>query len=183
MDDDSNYSVDSDNESGYSSEQISPEIVHNSNDEYRTNSLETGAKPYASYLGKAQTGQHKITFKTSGTNDYVVIVKKHSNDKYINHIYIKGGDNTYLNVPTGTYDFYFYSGKGWNPNKKAGRFTGGFVEYETMEKDGPKRLEVKETTNDDGDTYLSIQGGEYILYPVSNGNLILQRADINDVLK
>ena len=183
MYDNSNYSADSNNESGYSSEQISTEIVHNSNDEYRNNSLETGAKPYASYLGKAQTGQHKITFKTSGTNDYVVIVKKHSNDKYINHIYIKGGDNTYLNVPTGTYDFYFYSGKGWNPNKKAGRFTGGFVEYETMEKDGPKRLEVKETTNDDGDTYLSIQGGEYILYPVSNGNLILQRADINDVLK
>lgn len=181
-DDNSNYSVDSNNESSYSTEHEPNETTYISYNEYRNNSLTTGAKPYASYLGKAKTGQHRISFKTSGPSDYIVIVKRSSNDAYINHIYIKGGDNATLNVPSGTYDIYFYSGRGWNPNKQTGRFTGGFVENEVMQKDGPQAFKVQEITKDDG-TYISYQGGQYTLYPVTNGNLVLQSADINNVFR
>ena len=181
-DDNSNYSVDSDNESSYSTEHEPNETTYNSYNEYRNNSLTTGAKPYASYFGKAQTGKNFIDFKTSGSSDYVAIVKRHSNNKYVNHTYIRGGDNARLYVPSGTYDVYFYSGSGWNPNMVVGQFTGGFVEGGTMQKDGPIQLVSETITLDDGSTQLRTAYMEYTLYPVSNGNLVLQSADIDNVL-
>ena len=181
-DDNSNYCVDSDNEPGYSTEHEPNGTTYNSYDEYRNNSLTTGAKPYASYFGKAQTGKNFIDFKTSGSSDYVAIVKRHSNNKYVNHTYIRGGDNARLYVPSGTYDVYFYSGSGWNPNMVVGQFTGGFVEGGTMQKDGPIQLVSETITLDDGSTQLRTAYMEYTLYPVSNGNLVLQSADINSVL-
>ena len=181
-DDNSAYSVENDNGTNYSSDQESNETAYNSYEAYRNNSLETGAKPYASYFGKAQTGKNFIDFKTSGSNDYVAIVKRHSNNKYVNHTYIKGGDNARLYVPSGTYDVYFYSGSGWNPNMVVGQFTGGFVEGGTMQKDGPIQLVSETISLDDGSTQLRTAYMEYTLYPVSNGNLILQSADIDNVL-
>lgn len=181
-DDNSYNSVDNENESSYSTEQESNVTTYNSYDEYRNNSLTTGAKPYASYFGKAQTGKNFIDFKTSGSSDYVAIVKRHSNNKYVNHTYIRGGDNARLYVPSGTYDVYFYSGSGWNPNMVVGQFTGGFVEGGTMQKDGPIQLVSETITLDDGRTQLRTACMEYTLYPISNGNLILQSADINNVL-
>ena len=180
-DDNSNYSVDTNNESSYSTEQESNETT-NSYDAYRNNSLRTGAKPYAPYFGKAQSGKNFIDFKTSGSSDYVAIVKRHSNNKYVNHTYIRGGDNARLYVPSGTYDVYFYSGSGWNPNMVVGQFTGGFIEGGTMQKDGPIQLLSETITLDDGSTQIRTAYMEYTLYPVSNGNLILQSADIDNVL-
>lgn len=136
-------------------------------DEYRNNSLKTGSKPYASFFGRAKTGEDYIDFKTSAGNDYVVIVKRHKDGRYINHIYIQGGDNARMYVPDGNYDVYFYSGYGWNPNKQVGRFTGGFVVGGDMQKDGPVKLES---------AYL-----EYTLYPVVNGNLVLEGANVDNV--
>ena len=101
---------------------------------------------------------------------------------YVNHTYIRGGDNARLYVPSGTYDVYFYSGSGWNPNMVVGQFTGGFVEGGTMQKDGPIQLVSETITLDDGSTQLRTAYMEYTLYPVSNGNLVLQSADINNVL-
>ena len=181
-DDNTNYSLDSDNGASYSAEDEPNETTYNSYDEYRNNSLTTGAKPYASYFGKAQTGKNFIEFKTSGSSDYVAIVKRHSNNKYINHTYIRGGDKARLYVPSGTYDVYFYSGSGWNPNMVVGQFTGGFVEGGTMQKDGPIQLVSETIPLDDGSTQLRTAYMEYTLYPVSNGNLVLQSADINNVL-
>ena len=136
--------------------------------EYRNNSLETGDKPYRDYFGRERTGQNYFYFKTSGRSDYVVIVKRHYDDAYINHIYIQGGDNAYLYVPDGTFDVYFYSGEGWNPYKEVGQFTGGFV-MGTMQKDGPVELES---------AYM-----EYTLYPVAHGNLRLENENVNNVLR
>lgn len=180
-DDNSNSSVETNNESSYSTEQESNETT-NSYDAYRNNSLRTGAKPYAPYFGKAQSGKNFIDFKTSGSSDYVAIVKRHSNNKYVNHTYIRGGDNARLYVPSGTYDVYFYSGSGWNPNMVVGQFTGGFIEGGTMQKDGPIQLLSETITLDDGSTQIRTAYMEYTLYPVSNGNLILQSADIDNVL-
>ena len=180
-DDNSNYSVDTNNESSYSTEQESNETT-NSYDAYRNNSLRTGDKPYAPYFGKAQSGKNFIDFKTSGSSDYVAIVKRHNNNKYVNHTYIRGGDNARLYVPSGTYDVYFYSGSGWNPNMVVGQFTGGFVVGGTMQKDGPIQLLSETITLDDGSTQLRTAYMEYTLYPVTNGNLVLQSADIDNVL-
>ncbi len=134
--------------------------------QYRYNSLETGDKPYREFFGRERTGQNYFFFKTSGKSDYVVIVKRHYDDVYINHIYISGGDNAYLYVPDGTFDVYFYSGQGWNPYKEVGNFVGGFV-VGSMGKDGPVELES---------AYM-----EYTLYPVKHGNLRLESADVDEV--
>ena len=140
--------------------------MYDPDEEYRNNSLETGDKPYRDYFGRERTGQNYFYFKTSWKSDYVVIVKRHYDDAYINHIYIQGGDNAYLYVPDGTFDVYFYSGEGWNPYKEVGQFIGGFVNG-NMQKDDPVELES---------AYM-----EYTLYPVKYGNLRLQGADINEV--
>lgn len=179
--DNSNYSVETDNESSYSTEQESSE-TNNSNDAYRNNSLKTGSKPYASYFGKAKTGKNFIDFKTSGSSDYIAIVKRHSNNSYINHVYIKGGDKARLYVPSGTYDVYFYSGNGWNPNMEVGQFRGGFVEGGITQKDGPIQLISETIEMDDGQIHERTAYMEYTLYPVVNGNLKLQSADIDNVL-
>lgn len=134
--------------------------------EFKYNSLSTGAKPYKDFFGRERTGRNYFKFKTSGSGDFIVIVKRHYDDTYINHIYIQGGDNAYLYVPDGTFDVYFYSGEGWNPYKGVGQFTGGFVNGD-MQKDGPVEL---------ASAYM-----EYTLYPVKYGNLRLQGADMNEV--
>lgn len=143
------------------------ETVSDPDEPYYNNSLQTGAKPYASYFGKARKGSNYFTFNTSEGSDYVVIVKRHSDGRYINHTYIRGGDNATLYAPDGTFDVYFYSGTGWNPNKTVGSFTGGFVFGGTTQKDGPVDLR---------NAYM-----EYTLYPVQNGNLRLEGADEGEV--
>lgn len=136
-------------------------------DTYIDNSLETGSKPYSSQLGKARTGRNYLTFKTSGSTDFIIIVKRARGNKYVNHIYIKGGDNATIYLPNGRFNIYFYSGKGWNPYKQKGELTGGFVTWESLQKDGPI------------DLYSGY--GEYTLYPVQNGNLQLKSANVDEV--
>lgn len=134
---------------------------------YKNNSLETGSKPYSSQFGSPLTGDNYFDFKTSSGHDYVVIIKTSYDNRYINHVYIRGGEKARLYVPDGNFDVYFYSGKGWNPNKKVNQFTGGFTTGGSMQKDGPVEL------------YSAYM--EYTLYPVTNGNLRLKGADVDDV--
>lgn len=138
---------------------ISEEIYN----KYKDNQLKNGSKPYSTYYGKSKTGENWISFKTSGDCDYVVIVKKHSNQKVYNHIYIRGGYSGKVYLPNGVFDVYFYSGKGWNPNKNNGNVIGGFVSEESHQKDGPIDLNY---------SYC-----EYTLYPVAYGNLTLDQTN------
>ncbi len=132
-------------------------------EEWGNNQLFTGAKPYSTYFGRGQSGDNDLSFKTRGDCDYIVIVRRASDNRYIDHIYIRGGASAKMYVPDGHYYVYFYSGKGWNPNKKKGNLTGGFVSMESQQKDGPIDLVSA--------------WGEYTLYPVSNGNLTLKSAN------
>jgi hypothetical protein len=134
---------------------------------YGDNQLHTGAKPYKSHYGEALTGGDYMKFKTQQGCDYVVIIKQASDDKYFNHVYIRGGENATLYLPDGTYMVYFYSGKGWNPNKRKGHLNGGFIYSESTQKDGPVTL--------------SSSYCEYTLYPVVDGNLTLDEADDSEV--
>lgn len=149
------------------SEDIQENNEQSEYDTYIENSLETGSKPYSSQLGKARTGRNYLTFKTSGSTDFIIIVKRARGNKYVNHIYIKGGDYATIYLPNGRFNIYFYSGKGWNPYKQKGELIGGFVTWEFLQKDGPI------------DLYSGY--GEYTLYPVQNGNLKLKSANVDEV--
>ena len=149
------------------SEDIQEDNEPSEYDTYIDNSLETGSKPYSSQLGKARTGRNYLTFKTSGSTDFIIIVKRASGNKYVNHVYIKGGNKATIYLPNGRFNIYFYSGKGWNPYKQKGELTGGFVTWESLQKDGPIDLHSGY--------------GEYTLYPVQNGNLQLKSANVDEV--
>ena len=139
--------------------------------DYSNNRLYTGARPYRSYYGGSKTGGNEFSFKTASGSDYIVMIKMHANNSYIDHKYIRGGETATIKVPDGTYDVYFYSGNGWDPKKSVGNCIGGFVSDELIQKDGP----ITMSTTYEGDYYYN-QTCSYTLYPVYNGNLSLQRA-------
>lgn len=140
----------------------------NEYNEFIDNQLSTGSKPYAQFFGKATTGNNYFVFKTSGDDDYVVIIKWHGYDNVVNHTYIQGGKSARLYVPDGDFDVFFYSGKGWNPNKDNGRVSGGFVSRESWQKDEYVSVHSESVT--------------YSLYPVTNGNLSLQGSNASEAL-
>lgn len=131
-------------------------------EKYIDNQLETGDQPYSTEYGTGWTGDNYLDFKTSGACDYIIIVRTVNNNKVINHVYIRGGESARLYLPDGSYNIYFYSGKGWNPDKQKGNVVGGFVSNESTQKDE--------------DVSLYNRYGEYTLYPVQHGNLILDNA-------
>ena len=136
-------------------------------DTYINNQLKTGSKPYKKYY-KSHTGDNYLDFKTSGC-DYVIIVRNYSNSHVVNHIYVRANETGRLYLPNGTYNIYFYGGKGWNPNKEKSHVRGGFVsENGPIQKDEYVRLY---------DQY-----GEYTLYPVQNGNLHLEESSEEEAL-
>lgn len=135
--------------------------------EYADSSLTTGSKPYASYFGKEHHGPNKITFKTSGEDDYLITIKDVETDQVINHVYIQGGDAAALTIPNGTYNFGFYTGKGWSSTKTIGKVKGGFMMHSYMQKDDSVSIHNQDAV--------------YTLYPVTNGNLRLQSADADEI--
>lgn len=122
---------------------------------YIDNRLQTGDTPYknAKLSGSGST----IEVKTAAgeENDVVVIIKH--NGKIVRNAYIQGGDSYQFSIANGTYQVFFYGGKGWNPDKKmAGGYTGGFVSNESFSKDKAVTLDY--------------QGLNYELIPQRNGN-------------
>lgn len=141
-------------------------IVDNDYDAYIDNQLMTGSKPFNDYYNSL-TGDNYLDFKTSGC-DYVVIVRDYNSSDVVNHVYIRAEDTGRLYLPNGTYNIYFYGGKGWNPEMQNGNVKGGFVSEGHVQKDGPVDLYN--------------QCGVYTLYPVQDGNLQLQKASKDEAL-
>jgi hypothetical protein len=112
-------------------------------DKYINNSLFTGATPYSQYYGRNSTcddyGCSEIKVRTSNS-DVIVTIKK--NDKVVRHAYINSGSGSTFSFPNGTYQTFFYYGKGWNPEKemKGGEMKGGFITNESFGKDDPQYL-------------------------------------------
>ena len=70
-------------------------------------------------------------------------IKKHG--EIYRHAYIKAGSQYTFEFPNGTYQPFFYYGKGWNPEKvmkvtDCGLLRGGFIEDEHIGKDDPQTL-------------------------------------------
>ena len=123
--------------------------------EYIYNSLETGNIPYKNNILKGSSSQIRIITSANTDCDLVTIVKK--NNLIVRNAYIKGGDEYTFNLPNGTYQVFFYGGKGWKPTKIMNNsIEGGFVTNESFSKDYPVTI-----TN---------QILEYRLILQSNGN-------------
>ncbi|MDR1458798.1 MAG: hypothetical protein LBI60_01080, partial [Bacteroidales bacterium] len=67
-------------------------------------------------------------------------------NKVFCHAYIRANDSYTFEMPNGTYQPFFYYGKGWDPEKimketPEGTIKGGFVSDESFGKDDPQTLE------------------------------------------
>lgn len=111
-------------------------------EQWKTNSLGNGSMPYAYCYGSSNYcndyGCSQIQVK-SGSSDVLVTIKTMTGRIY-RHAYIKAGRSFTFNVADGSYQVFFYSGKGWNPYKymkqaNCGDLKGGFVSYESVTKD------------------------------------------------
>jgi hypothetical protein len=114
---------------------------------YINNSLNTGSTPYSYCFGSnkpcSEWGCAGISVKTPYNSDVMVTIKK--DDKVFRHAFIKAGDTYKFQFPNGTYQAFFYYGKGWNPNKiikkvDCGILKGGFIANESFSKDKPQNL-------------------------------------------
>jgi len=112
-------------------------------EQWKYNSLSTGSMPYSSCYGSSNScggwGCSQIKVITGGSGDVLVSIKNNSG-RVVRHAYIKGGYSYTFNVPDGSYQVFFYSGTGWNPNKQmpsssCSYLKGGFVSNESVTKD------------------------------------------------
>ncbi|WP_166382466.1 hypothetical protein [Polaribacter sp. 11A2H] len=116
-------------------------------DRYINNSLRTGATPYAYCFGSNNScsdyGCSQIKVTTPTNSDVLVTIKK--NGKVYRHAYINANSSYTFEFPNGSYQTYFYYGKGWNPNKvmkktDCGTLKGGFIANEHFGKDNLQTL-------------------------------------------
>lgn len=152
--------------------QLEKERVEQENyNKYISNSLNTGATPYARYYGGNPScndyGCSQIKVRTSNS-DVLVTIKK--NDKVVRHAFIQAGDSYTFSFPNGTYQAFFYYGKGWNQEKemKGGELKGGFIANEDFGKDDPQ--------------YLSNNVLEYELIMQQNGNFTTRPSNPEEAL-
>lgn len=115
---------------------------------YGNNRLENGATPYSVCFGVnprcPASACSEITVKTPNDSDVLVSIKK--NESVVRHAYIRSGKSFTFEMPNGTYQVFFYYGRGWNPDKimkSSGEceVKGGFVTDEYFGKDDPQLLE------------------------------------------
>jgi hypothetical protein len=144
-------------------------------DKFINNKLANGATPYASLYGGNKScsdyGCSKIKVQTPSSSDVLVTIKK--NDKVVRHAFIRAGSSYTFEMPNGTYQPFFYYGKGWNPNKvmkttPQGTLKGGFIEAEDFGKDDPQTLYNNILT--------------YTLILQQNGNFSTRPSNANDAL-
>lgn len=133
---------------------------------YLENKLQTGESPYSNNACEGEESKISVSTSADSECDVVVIVKK--SNRIIRNVYIVAGDSYELFVPNGTYQVFFYGGKGWNPQKKmAGGYIGGFVANESYSKDSPVSLDY--------------QGVSYELIPQQNGNFSTMQSNAAEV--
>ena len=147
------------------------------NEYYKTNYLKTGSMPYDYCYGinpycfppKGYEECSFIDIKASANSDLVVIIKK--NNRVYSHAYVKAGGYYKFKLGNGSFQTFFYYGKGWNPKKyiktsNCGRILGGFVSNESLDKSKVIDLYNSSVT--------------YTLYEVNNGNFTPKKSNKNE---
>lgn len=144
-------------------------------DMYANNSLSTGNKPWAYCYGSHNHcggyGCSEIQVR-SGGSDVVVTIKDRSGE-VVRHAYIKRNSSYTFNLPNGSYQPFFYYGKGWNPNKElkyvaCGMLKGGFISGEHVGKDDVQYLNNNILT--------------YTLVETTHGNFNTRPSNTNEAL-
>ena len=116
-------------------------------DTYINNSLHNGATPYSYCFGNnrgcSDYGCSQIEVKTPSSSDVLVTIKR--NGEVVSHAYISAASSYTFDLPNGTYQPFFYYGKGWYPekvmpNSSGCELRGGFVSNEIFGKDEPQFL-------------------------------------------
>lgn len=98
-----------------------------------------------------------LTIKTSGSDSYLVKLKKSGSGEDVLSVYVCGGESIDIDVPLGTFQLVYASGSVWyGPTHLFGEDTS----Y-------AKADELFEFYEEDG----YVNGWTVSLYPVSNGNL------------
>ncbi len=114
---------------------------------YANNSLSHGAMPYSYCFGSQNScggyGCSEIRVRASNNSDVLVTIK--SGGRVVRHAYIRAGRTYTFQLPNGSYQPFFYYGKGWNPYKimkstYCGTLKGGFTSNEVFGKDSPQYL-------------------------------------------
>lgn len=151
-------------ESAY--ESSSTETEKKEDNPYLENRLQTGTTPYGN--GNLPGDESTIAVSTSANSECdVVVIVKH-NGRMVRNAYIAAGDSYTFHVPNGTYQVFFYGGKGWKPGKPMpGGCKGGFVANESFSKDS--------------EVSLNYQGLEYELIPQRDGNFSTQQSDESEM--
>lgn len=144
-------------------------------DKYIGNALDHGDVPYESCYGKFKKckGNDCSEIKVTAAEDSDVLVSVKEDGKVIQHAYIVAGKSYTFTLENGTYQTFFYYGKGWNPEKfmkksDCGDLLGGFIEDEAFGKDEP--VELKNNIL------------EYELIPQTNGNFHPAESSAEDAL-
>ena len=116
-------------------------------DTYINKSLYNGATPYSYCFGNNRGCSDyrcsQIEVKTPSTSDVLVTIK--NNGEVVRHAFIKAGSSFTFEMPNGTYQPFFYYGKGWYPDKvmpnsSGCQLRGGFISNEIFGKDEPQYL-------------------------------------------
>ena len=141
--------------------------------QYLTNRLITGSTPYDRRYGKKYVCPYNqcsgIKVTAPEESDIVVIIKRNNMEgNVISHGYIRSGESYQFDLPTGTYQTFFYYGRGWNPNKEMRNgVKGGFVKNEVYSKDKPQEIK---------DAVLS-----YVLQLQRDGNFSTQSSNSSEL--
>lgn len=136
-------------------------------EQYKGNSLKTGATPYReTYGNNSKVGNAGLRIKAPTTCDVLVIIKRNGN--VIKHAYIRCNQTYTFTLRAGTYQPFFVFGKSWCPEKKSpnGQL-GYFLEDISISKDYPQRIE-------------EYQELVYTLQTVTNGNFQAESSDENE---
>lgn len=140
---------------------------------YSRNSLNTGDTPYIKPYGTNYNCSHNqcsgIKVTAPKESDIVVVIKRNNKEgKVISHGYIKASETYQFDIPSGTYQIFFYFGNGWDPDKKMGNgVRGGFVKDEVFSKDEPQKI---------NNSVLS-----YVLQFQKNGNFSTQSSNRSEM--
>lgn len=140
---------------------------------YSINSLNTGDTPYIKPYGTNYNCSHNqcsgIKVTAPKESDIVVVIKRNNKEgKVISHGYIKARETYQFDIPSGTYQIFFYFGNGWDPDKKMGNgVRGGFVKDEVFSKDKPQKI---------NNSVLS-----YVLQFQKNGNFSTQSSNRSEM--
>ena len=151
-------------ESSYNS---SSSATEPSDDPYYDNSLRTGASPYSNERRCSGDDSQIIVSTSSSSNCDVVVIIKNRGD-IVRNTYLRAGASYSFDLPNGTYQVFFYGGKGWNPNKTMPNGEkGGFVANESYSKDSSVSLDYQILT--------------YELIPQRNGNFSTQQSSASEI--